>query len=146
MFFCDICRPPVKRGAMDRMKNSMQQVPNAIPKVIRRTGGANSLELEKENFERGQVWAGKGSLIQRKWVWVPRAALWVGGWWWISGSSDRLLCDWLTWFLSWCYGYYLYTLFSICCGCSCVSRAAAACLWSAETQTSLLNHKRAIEM
>lgn len=33
----------------------MQQVPNAIPKVIRRTGGANSLELEKENFERGQV-------------------------------------------------------------------------------------------
>ncbi|TWW77870.1 hypothetical protein D4764_12G0012600 [Takifugu flavidus] len=40
---------------MDRMKNSMQQVPNAIPKVIRRTGGANSLELEKENFERGQI-------------------------------------------------------------------------------------------
>lgn len=35
----------------------MQQVPNAIPKVIRRTGGANSLELEKENFERGQVWS-----------------------------------------------------------------------------------------
>lgn len=33
----------------------MQQVPNAIPKVIRRTGGANSLELEKENFERGQA-------------------------------------------------------------------------------------------
>ncbi|MEQ2210774.1 hypothetical protein XENOCAPTIV_019052 [Xenoophorus captivus] len=33
----------------------MQQVPNAIPKVIRRTGGANSLELERENFERGQV-------------------------------------------------------------------------------------------
>ncbi|XP_077397273.1 huntingtin-interacting protein 1 isoform X1 [Festucalex cinctus] len=40
---------------MDRVKNSMQQVPNAIPKVIRRTGGANSLELEKENFERGQA-------------------------------------------------------------------------------------------
>ena len=40
---------------MDRVKNSMQQVPNAIPKVIRRSGGANSLELEKENFERGQV-------------------------------------------------------------------------------------------
>uniref|UniRef100_A0A672IHL1 Uncharacterized protein n=1 Tax=Salarias fasciatus TaxID=181472 RepID=A0A672IHL1_SALFA len=40
---------------MDRVKSSMQQVPNAIPKVIRRTGGANSLELEKENFERGQV-------------------------------------------------------------------------------------------
>uniref|UniRef100_A0A8C5CDS7 Huntingtin interacting protein 1 n=1 Tax=Gadus morhua TaxID=8049 RepID=A0A8C5CDS7_GADMO len=37
---------------MDRVKNSMQQVPNAIPKVIRRSGGANSLELEKENFEK----------------------------------------------------------------------------------------------
>lgn len=41
---------------MDRVKSSMQQVPNAIPKVIRRSGGANSLEQEKENFERGQVW------------------------------------------------------------------------------------------
>ncbi|XP_026221259.1 huntingtin-interacting protein 1 isoform X1 [Anabas testudineus] len=40
---------------MDRVKSSMQQVPNAIPKVIRRTGGANSLELEKENFERVQA-------------------------------------------------------------------------------------------
>ncbi|XP_076591001.1 huntingtin-interacting protein 1 isoform X1 [Chaetodon auriga] len=40
---------------MDRVKSSMQQVPNAIPKVIRRTGGANSLEQEKENFERGQA-------------------------------------------------------------------------------------------
>ncbi|XP_034024066.1 huntingtin-interacting protein 1 isoform X4 [Thalassophryne amazonica] len=40
---------------MDRVKSSMQQVPNAIPKVIRRTGGVNSLELEKENFERGQA-------------------------------------------------------------------------------------------
>ncbi|XP_061684480.1 huntingtin-interacting protein 1 isoform X2 [Syngnathoides biaculeatus] len=40
---------------MDRVKSSMQQVPNAIPKVIRRTGGANSLDLEKENFERGQA-------------------------------------------------------------------------------------------
>lgn len=40
---------------MDRMKNSMQQVPTAIPKVIRRTGGLSSLELEKENFERVQV-------------------------------------------------------------------------------------------
>ncbi|KAM8904661.1 huntingtin-interacting protein 1 isoform 1-T1 [Spinachia spinachia] len=41
---------------MDRVKSSMQQVPNAIPKVIRRTtGGANSLELEKETFERGQA-------------------------------------------------------------------------------------------
>uniref|UniRef100_A0A8C8LL41 I/LWEQ domain-containing protein n=1 Tax=Oncorhynchus tshawytscha TaxID=74940 RepID=A0A8C8LL41_ONCTS len=40
---------------MDRVKSSMQQVPNPIPKaLIRRTGGANSLELEKENFERGQ--------------------------------------------------------------------------------------------
>ncbi|KAK5904544.1 hypothetical protein CesoFtcFv8_006095 [Champsocephalus esox] len=39
---------------MDRVKSSMQQVPNAIPKVIRRTG-ANSLELEKDNFERGQA-------------------------------------------------------------------------------------------
>lgn len=44
---------------MDRVKSSMQQVPNAIPKVIRRTGGANSLELEKENFERGQVRRGR---------------------------------------------------------------------------------------
>ncbi|XP_045073552.1 huntingtin-interacting protein 1-like isoform X1 [Coregonus clupeaformis] len=41
---------------MDRVKSSMQQVPNPIPKaLIRRTGGANSLELEKENFERGQA-------------------------------------------------------------------------------------------
>nr|XP_033952668.1 huntingtin-interacting protein 1 isoform X1 [Pseudochaenichthys georgianus] len=39
---------------MDRVKSSMQQVPNAIPKVIRRTG-ANSLELEKDNFEKGQA-------------------------------------------------------------------------------------------
>uniref|UniRef100_A0A8C2JG77 Huntingtin-interacting protein 1-related protein n=1 Tax=Cyprinus carpio TaxID=7962 RepID=A0A8C2JG77_CYPCA len=41
---------------MDRVKTSMQQVPNPIPKVLsRRTGGANSLEVEKENFERSQV-------------------------------------------------------------------------------------------
>ncbi|XP_024132762.1 huntingtin-interacting protein 1 isoform X1 [Oryzias melastigma] len=40
---------------MDRVKSSMQQVPNAIPKVIRRTGGANSLETERENFERVQA-------------------------------------------------------------------------------------------
>ncbi|RXN13866.1 huntingtin-interacting 1-like protein [Labeo rohita] len=41
---------------MDRVKSSMQQVPNPIPKVLsRRTGGANSLEVEKENFERNQV-------------------------------------------------------------------------------------------
>uniref|UniRef100_A0A8C1HEH9 Huntingtin interacting protein 1 n=1 Tax=Cyprinus carpio carpio TaxID=630221 RepID=A0A8C1HEH9_CYPCA len=40
---------------MDRVKSSMQQVPNPIPKVLsRRTGGANSLEVEKENFERSQ--------------------------------------------------------------------------------------------
>lgn len=43
---------------MDRVKSSMQQVPNAIPKVIRRTGGANSLETERENFERVQVGGG----------------------------------------------------------------------------------------
>uniref|UniRef100_A0A8C2PYN8 Huntingtin-interacting protein 1-related protein n=1 Tax=Cyprinus carpio TaxID=7962 RepID=A0A8C2PYN8_CYPCA len=41
---------------MDRVKTSMQQVPNPIPKVLsRRTGGANSLEVEKENFERSQA-------------------------------------------------------------------------------------------
>ncbi len=41
---------------MDRVKSSMQQVPNPIPKVLsRRAGGANSLEAEKENFERSQV-------------------------------------------------------------------------------------------
>ncbi|XP_063061509.1 huntingtin-interacting protein 1 [Engraulis encrasicolus] len=41
---------------MDRVKSSMQQVPNPIPKVLsRRTGAANSLELEKENFERSQA-------------------------------------------------------------------------------------------
>lgn len=48
---------------MDRVKSSMQQVPNAIPKVIRRTGGGNSLELEKENFERGQVCVAEGVWI-----------------------------------------------------------------------------------
>lgn len=36
----------------------MQQVPNPIPKVLsRRAGGANSLEVEKENFERNQTQA-----------------------------------------------------------------------------------------
>nr|XP_040045624.1 huntingtin-interacting protein 1 isoform X1 [Gasterosteus aculeatus aculeatus] len=41
---------------MDRVKSSMQQVPNAIPKVIRRTtGGANSWSWRKETFERGQA-------------------------------------------------------------------------------------------
>ncbi|XP_076832542.1 huntingtin-interacting protein 1 [Brachyhypopomus gauderio] len=41
---------------MDRMKSSIQQVPNPIPKVLsRRSGGANSLEVEKENFERNQA-------------------------------------------------------------------------------------------
>ncbi|KAL1260607.1 hypothetical protein QQF64_008434, partial [Cirrhinus molitorella] len=45
---------------MDRVKSSMQQVPNPIPKVLsRRTGGANSLEVEKENFERSQTQPGK---------------------------------------------------------------------------------------
>nr|XP_043887661.1 huntingtin-interacting protein 1 isoform X1 [Solea senegalensis] len=50
---------------MERVKSSMQQVPNAIPKVIRRTGGANSLELEKENFERGQVWSPQAVSINK---------------------------------------------------------------------------------
>lgn len=45
----------------------MQQVPTAIPKVIRRTGGANSLELEKENFERVQVWARNRILRMKSW-------------------------------------------------------------------------------
>ncbi|TSQ46632.1 Huntingtin-interacting protein 1 [Bagarius yarrelli] len=41
---------------MDRMKSSMQQVPNPLPKVLnRRAGGANSLEMERENFDRSQV-------------------------------------------------------------------------------------------
>ncbi|KAM9469326.1 huntingtin-interacting protein 1 isoform 1-T1 [Clarias gariepinus] len=41
---------------MDRMKSSMQQVPNPLPKVLsRRAGGANSLEVERENFERSQA-------------------------------------------------------------------------------------------
>ncbi|XP_053502391.1 huntingtin-interacting protein 1 isoform X1 [Ictalurus furcatus] len=41
---------------MDRMKSSMQQVPNPLPKVLsRRAGGANSLEVERENFERNQA-------------------------------------------------------------------------------------------
>uniref|UniRef100_A0AAR2JA14 Huntingtin-interacting protein 1-related protein n=1 Tax=Pygocentrus nattereri TaxID=42514 RepID=A0AAR2JA14_PYGNA len=41
---------------MDRVKSSIQQVPNTIPKVLsRRAGGANSLEVEKENFERSQA-------------------------------------------------------------------------------------------
>ncbi|MGH0140858.1 UNVERIFIED_CONTAM: hypothetical protein FKN15_072022 [Acipenser sinensis] len=40
---------------MDRVKNSMQQVQNPIPKVLNRRAGANSLEAEKENFERSQA-------------------------------------------------------------------------------------------
>uniref|UniRef100_A0A672HV45 Huntingtin-interacting protein 1-related protein n=1 Tax=Salarias fasciatus TaxID=181472 RepID=A0A672HV45_SALFA len=64
---------------MDRVKSSMQQVPNAIPKVIRRTGGANSLELEKENFERGQV-RSKGA--HTFWAAVNRLPL----------SSNAVLC------------------------------------------------------
>uniref|UniRef100_A0A673B1F8 Huntingtin interacting protein 1 n=1 Tax=Sphaeramia orbicularis TaxID=375764 RepID=A0A673B1F8_9TELE len=63
---------------MDRVKSSMQQVPNAIPKVIRRTGGANSLELEKENFERGQVWSSAHTF----WAAVNRLPL----------SSNAVLC------------------------------------------------------
>ncbi|TRY94685.1 hypothetical protein DNTS_021586 [Danionella cerebrum] len=39
---------------MDRVKSSMQQVPNPIPKVLSRRTGSNSLEVEKENFERNQ--------------------------------------------------------------------------------------------
>uniref|UniRef100_A0A665T696 Huntingtin-interacting protein 1-related protein n=1 Tax=Echeneis naucrates TaxID=173247 RepID=A0A665T696_ECHNA len=64
---------------MDRVKSSMQQVPNAIPKVIRRTGGANSLELERENFERGQV-RSKGA--HTFWAAVNRLPL----------SSNAVLC------------------------------------------------------
>uniref|UniRef100_A0A8C4XBR1 Huntingtin-interacting protein 1 n=1 Tax=Erpetoichthys calabaricus TaxID=27687 RepID=A0A8C4XBR1_ERPCA len=40
---------------MDRVKSSMQQVPNPIPKVLSRRTAANSLEAEKENFERSQA-------------------------------------------------------------------------------------------
>ncbi|KAK2831224.1 hypothetical protein Q7C36_016310 [Tachysurus vachellii] len=41
---------------MDRMKSSMQQVPNPLPKVLsRRAGGANSMDMERENFERSQA-------------------------------------------------------------------------------------------
>ncbi|XP_048839814.1 huntingtin-interacting protein 1 isoform X1 [Brienomyrus brachyistius] len=40
---------------MDRMKSSIQQVPNPIPKGLIRRTGANSLEIEKENFERSQA-------------------------------------------------------------------------------------------
>ncbi|CAB1415347.1 unnamed protein product [Pleuronectes platessa] len=49
---------------MDRVKSSMQQVPNAIPKVIRRTGGANSLDMEKESFERGQYKSRQGGMLE----------------------------------------------------------------------------------
>ncbi|KAL4630894.1 huntingtin-interacting protein 1-like isoform X1 [Arapaima gigas] len=40
---------------MDRVKSSIQQVSNPIPKGLIRRPGANSLELEKENFERSQA-------------------------------------------------------------------------------------------
>ncbi|KAG7483835.1 hypothetical protein MATL_G00042430 [Megalops atlanticus] len=40
---------------MDRVKSSIQQVPNPIPKGLIRRTGANSLEVEKENFERSQA-------------------------------------------------------------------------------------------
>uniref|UniRef100_A0A8B9HJ07 Huntingtin interacting protein 1 n=1 Tax=Astyanax mexicanus TaxID=7994 RepID=A0A8B9HJ07_ASTMX len=62
---------------MDRVKSSIQQVPNPIPKVLsRRAGGANSLELEKENFERSQ----KGA--HTFWAAVNRLPL----------SSNAVLC------------------------------------------------------
>ena len=50
---------------MDRVKSSMQQVPNAIPKALirRTTGAANSLEVEKENFERSQVGTDIGMFV-----------------------------------------------------------------------------------
>ncbi|MGH0155642.1 UNVERIFIED_CONTAM: hypothetical protein FKN15_059529 [Acipenser sinensis] len=47
--------PGVDNSQMDRVKNSMQQVQNPIPKVLNRRAGANSLEAEKENFERSQA-------------------------------------------------------------------------------------------
>uniref|UniRef100_A0A8C9VMF5 Huntingtin interacting protein 1 n=1 Tax=Scleropages formosus TaxID=113540 RepID=A0A8C9VMF5_SCLFO len=40
---------------MDRVKSSIQQVSNPIPKGLIRRPGASSLELEKENFERSQT-------------------------------------------------------------------------------------------
>ncbi|XP_066551517.1 huntingtin-interacting protein 1 isoform X2 [Amia ocellicauda] len=40
---------------MERVKSSMQQVPNPLPKVLSRRAGASSLEAEKENFERSQA-------------------------------------------------------------------------------------------
>ncbi|MGH0157843.1 UNVERIFIED_CONTAM: hypothetical protein FKN15_036156 [Acipenser sinensis] len=50
-----LTRPGVDNSQMDRVKNSMQQVQNPIPKVLNRRAGANSLEAEKENFERSQA-------------------------------------------------------------------------------------------
>uniref|UniRef100_A0A8C9V1S6 Huntingtin interacting protein 1 n=1 Tax=Scleropages formosus TaxID=113540 RepID=A0A8C9V1S6_SCLFO len=46
---------------MDRVKSSIQQVSNPIPKGLIRRPGASSLELEKENFERSQVSAERGA-------------------------------------------------------------------------------------
>uniref|UniRef100_A0A8D0G739 Huntingtin interacting protein 1 n=1 Tax=Sphenodon punctatus TaxID=8508 RepID=A0A8D0G739_SPHPU len=40
---------------MDRVSNSMKQVPNQLPKVLSRRGGAGSLEAEREGFERSQT-------------------------------------------------------------------------------------------
>nr|XP_015223174.1 PREDICTED: huntingtin-interacting protein 1 isoform X1 [Lepisosteus oculatus] len=40
---------------MDRVKSSIQQVPNPIPKVLSRRAGASSLDAERESFERSQA-------------------------------------------------------------------------------------------
>lgn len=92
---CALWSASARPSAMDRMKNSMQQVPNAIPKVIRRTGGANSLELEKENFERGQVRSRKAILIKSmescvRWEW---GAIVRRGYSASTPGSDRAVID-----------------------------------------------------
>lgn len=47
------------RGDMDRMANSMKQVPNPLPKVLIRRGvGAGMEAAERESFERTQVRTG----------------------------------------------------------------------------------------
>lgn len=44
---------------MDRMANSMKQVPNPLPKVLSRRGvGAGMEAAERESFERTQVRTG----------------------------------------------------------------------------------------
>uniref|UniRef100_A0A6Q2WZD6 Huntingtin interacting protein 1 n=1 Tax=Esox lucius TaxID=8010 RepID=A0A6Q2WZD6_ESOLU len=68
---------------MDRVKSSMQQVPNPIPKaLIRRTAGANSLELDKESFERSQVAESTCIGAHTFWAAVNRLPL----------SSNAVLC------------------------------------------------------